>query len=206
MKTQEKKQKQVQPTSKKIEESLSYAVEVTDKEGRVLQQISAPSRSYVQQWNQLVNIQALTASAPGETVKDIYGADYDLTRNPAALGADGGIGVVTKGIRVGKGTTAVAITDYALESPCEEGTGTDEFEHQAVAFTEPSVDGSTCSFQIVRTMINNSGVTITGIKEIGCYIMNSSHRFLGFRDVLPSAVSVPTGGSITITYTIKVTV
>ncbi|GAI77408.1 unnamed protein product, partial [marine sediment metagenome] len=47
---QEKKQKQVQPTSKKVEESLSYAVEVRDKEGRVIQRISAPSRSYVQQW------------------------------------------------------------------------------------------------------------------------------------------------------------
>ncbi|MBA7703985.1 hypothetical protein ES703_112782 [subsurface metagenome] len=198
MKTQEKKQKRVQPK----EESLSYTVEVRDKEGRVLQRISAPSRSYVQQWNQLINVHA---SQVGKTVKDIGGVDRTATPSHHLLRADAGIGIVVNGIRVGKGTTAVAITDVALESPCDEGTDTDEFNHQLVEFTEPSVIGSTCSFTIRRTMINNSGATITGIKEIGCY-HKYSYTFMSFRDVLPSPVSVPHGGSITVTYTLKVTV
>ncbi len=207
MKMQEKEQK-VQRTGKKVEdESLSYTVEVRDKEGRVLQRISAPSRSYVEQWNQLINVQATYTD---RTVKDTAGADQTAHPNSANLDSAAAIGDILKGIRVGKGTTAVAITDYALESPCGEGTGTDEFNHQVVAFTEPSVAGSTCSFQIVRTMINNSGATITGIKEIGCYCKfrdnGSTHYMLAFRDVLPGALDIPDGGSITVTYTIKVTV
>jgi len=204
---QEKKQKQVQP--KKIEESLSYTVEVRDKEGRVLQRISAPSRSYVEQWNQIVNVQAAFIYPPGKAIMDTEGTPRDTYKHTVSLSAFTVAGVVTHGIRVGKGTTAVAIDDYALESPCGEGTGVDEFNHQVVTFTEPSVAGSTCSFTVKRIMINNSGATITGIREIGCYISGMSDTtcyFLGFRDVLPSAVYVPHGGSITVIYTIKGTV
>jgi len=197
---QEKTQKQVKHT-KKIEESLSYTVEVRDKEGRIIQRTSAPSRSYVEQWNQLLNVQA---SQAGKTVKDTSGADRSVSKSSGLFLCNAGIGVVIYGLRVGKGTTAVAIDDYALESPLGEGTGTDEFNHQAVTFTEPAVVGSTCSFTVKRIMINNSGATISGIKEIGNY--QSGYLCLGFRDVLPSAVSVDHGGSISVTYTIAVTV
>lgn len=203
---QEKKQKRVQRAPEKIEESLSYTVEVRDKEGRVLQHISAPSRSYIQQWNQILNVQATQAD---KTVKDTGGDNRLIAFYCFSLTANANLGNVDKGIRVGKGNTAVAIDDYALESPCGEGTGTDQFNHQAVVFTEPSVAGSTCSFTVRRTMINNSGATINGIREIGCYI--SGYRtvyyyFLGFRDVLGSPVNVPDGGAITVEYTIGVTV
>ncbi|GAH41522.1 unnamed protein product, partial [marine sediment metagenome] len=101
MKPQEKKQKRVQHTGKKIEESLSYTVEVTDKEGRVLQRISAPSRSYVQQWNQLINAHAKATSAGGPyvTVKSTAGVVEAETRSGlTTLQANAGIGVVTYGI------------------------------------------------------------------------------------------------------------
>ncbi len=204
---QGKQQKRVQRIPEELKESLSYTVEVRDKEGRVIQRISAPSRSYVQQWNQLVNVHA---SQVNKTVKDIDGVDRTVKTYSSTLLANAPISNVDYGLRVGKGTTAVAITDYALETPCGEGTGTDEFNHQLVEFTEPSVAGSTCSFEIVRTMINNSGAAIS-VGEIGCYIIawedgGGSESFLGFRDVLPSAVDIPDGGSITVTYTIAVTV
>lgn len=199
---QEKKQKRVQPAPEKIE-SLSYTVEVRDKEGRVLQHISAPSRSYVEQWNQLLNIQA---SGTSKTFKDTEGNDQSQAPTATILIALAPEMQIRYGIRVGKGTTAVAIDDYALESPCGEGTGLDEFNHQASQATEPSVAGSTCSFTIKRTLINNSGATISGIKEIGSYVRVGTYYALGFRDVLPSAVYVPNGGAITVTYTFKVTV
>ncbi|GAH64041.1 unnamed protein product, partial [marine sediment metagenome] len=113
------------------------------------------------------------------------------------------------GIRVGKGSTAVAIDDYALETPLGEGTGVDEFNHQAVTFTGPAVVGPTCSFTVKRILLNNSGVTISGIREIGQYMsmpIPTGAYGLSFRDVLPGAVSVPDGGSITVIYTIAVTV
>ena len=107
---------------------------------------------------------------------------------------------------MGAGTTAVAIDDYNLETPLGEGTGVDELSHQAVEFTEPSVAGSTCSFTLRRIMINNSGSTITGIKEIGCLVVQYLYCYLGFRDVLGTALDVPDGGAITVEYTIGVTV
>ena len=197
---QERKQKRVQPTKKN--EALSYSVEVRDKEGRVIQRISAPSRSYVEQWNGILNVQA---SQENKTITDTGGLGKSIGRNEYNLAASAGIGSVSCGIRVGKGTTAVAIDDYALETPCGEGVGADEFNHQVVTFTEPSVAGSTCSFTIKRVMINISGAVISGIKEIGCYVRGGTSYFLGFRDVLGTAVDVPDGGAITVEYTIGVT-
>jgi len=202
---QEKKQKQVQPTGKEVEESLSYMVEVRDKEGRVIHRVSAPSRSYVEQWNQRICGHAAGAAVP---CRDTDGIERNAGNAKEALDMTAGIGTVTRGIRVGKGTTAVAIDDYALGSPLEEGIGLDEFNHQAVTFTVPSVVGSTCSFTVKRIMVNNSGATISGIREIGGYgrIDTATYYAMGFRDVLPGAVTVPDGGSITVTYTIAATV
>lgn len=200
--------KQRNKRRKLVEESLSYVVEVTDKEGRVLQCISAPSHSYVEQWNQLMDIQTSTGN---KTLKTTDGVDRTIRPYATSFGMVAGIADVSYGIRVGKGTTAVAIDDYALETPYAEGTGLDQFSHQAVEFTAPSVAGSTCSFTVRRVMVNNSGATISGIKEIGDYIkcresIGTDKSLLGFRDVLPSTLSVPDGGAITVTYTLAVTV
>ncbi|MBA7713761.1 hypothetical protein ES703_122771 [subsurface metagenome] len=203
---QVKKQKQVQPTDKKAEESLTYTVEVRDKEGRVIQRVSAPSRSYVEQWNQLVNVQASQAN---KTIKDTGGVNRTIIPHASNFGYVSGIGDDYMGIVVGKGTTAVAIDDYALESQCVEGTGIDEFNHQATTLTLPAVVGPTSSFTARRILINNSGASISGIREIGAYMVGYDtvvKFFLAFRDVLPSAVYVPHGGSITVTYTIAATV
>ncbi|MBU0777451.1 hypothetical protein KKF82_04245 [Patescibacteria group bacterium] len=195
--------KQVKDSIKKSEESLSYTVEVTDKEGRVLQRISAPSRCYVEQWNKLLNVQAKQTNL---TIKDTSGNNQDIPPSSTCISADAGIGNINTGFRVGKGTTAVDITNYALGAPCGEGTGEDEFNHQQMQWSEPSVAGSDCSFKLWRVMSNQSGATITGIKELGCHVHMTGLFALAFRDVLPSAVYVPHGGAITVTYTIKVTV
>jgi len=201
----DKELKQVQPAN----ESLSYAVEVRDKEGRVIKRISAPSRSYVQQWNQLINTSVAFAVDTWQK-KDTGGVLRTSKGWVTNLKANAAIGDVTQGTRVGKGFTPVAIDDYALETPCGEGVGVDEFNHQVVTFTVPAVVGPTCSFTIKRIMVNNSGATINGIREIGCYVEFRQSTFtryaMGFRDVLPGAVTVPIGGSITVTYTIAATV
>ncbi len=196
----EKKQKRV------LRESLSYTVEVRDKEGRVLYRICAPSRSFVEQWNQLINLQATQAT---KTVKDTGGVDRACEPDSNTLKANAPITFTNYGIRVGKGSTAVAIDDYALESPLAEGVGVDQLNHQQMIFSLPAVAAPSCSFTARRTMLNNSGATITGVREIGCYLMAKNGAvwyFLGFRDVLGSGCDVPDGGAITVEYTIGVTV
>ncbi len=183
---------------------LDYLVEVTDKDGKVLQRFSGPSHSFVRQWYDLMSGFADNVS---RIIKDSDGINRNSAPHaygwralaPAAAGY---------GHRVGKGTTPVTISDYALETPLEEGTGLDQFEHQAGTWLKPAVVGSTSSWWIRRSMLNSSGATITGIREIGIYFLTTgvAYFFLGVRDVLPSAVYVPNGGAITVTYTFKVTV
>ena len=190
----------------KLKEGLSYKVVVQDKHGKILEQIEAPSRSYVRAWNQCLYV---LNRHTGFTITDTGGTGRYISYSSSVLRANAGVGEVGYGIRIGKGTTPVTINDYALETPCGEGTGVDQFLHQAMAASSPAVARSDCSFWVRRVMVNNSGSTISGIREIGCYVMMKySPRYyaLGYRDVLPGSVSVPDGGSITVTYTLKVTV
>lgn len=190
---------------KSLGQSLFYEVVVTDRHGKVLQRMSAPSKSYCKAWNQLLYV---LNRHTGHWIKDTGGTDRSIGVSSSCLRANAGIGEIGYGIRVGKGSTAVTIDDYCLESPCGEGTGPDQFEHQLTSHTDPTVVGSDCSFTKRRTLINNSGATISGIREIGCYIMlkySPRYNGLGYRDVLPSPANIPDGGAITVTYTIKVT-
>jgi len=190
----------------KLKEGLYYEVMVQDKHGRVSKRIAAPSRSYVRAWNQCLYV---LNRHTGFTITDTGGTGRSISYSSSVLRANAGVGQIDHGIRVGKGTTPVTINDYALETSCGEGTGVDQFLHQAMAASSPAVAGPDCSFWHRRVMVNNSGSTISGIREIGCYVMiKYSPRYcaLGYRDVLPGSVSVPDGGSITVTYTLKVTV
>ena len=182
---------------------LTYVVVVTDREGRVLRRIDAPSRSFVEQWNKVINV---PAKLDASTIKDTGGVDRSVALSGSNLRIKAPAGVITYGIRVGKGSTAVTISDYSLETPLLEGVGVDQLNHLLMVSTEPSVVGSDCSFTITRSMINNSGATISGVREIGAYMQMDAYYGLAFRDILPSAVYVPHGGAITVTYTIKVTV
>lgn len=181
---------------------LSYVVIVTDKKGRVINRIEAPSRSFVQQWNKLVNVQAKNNAA---TIKDTGGVDRSVSGISQNLHIVAAAGVTLYGFRVGKGSTAVTISDYQLETPLAHGTGLDQLNHLAMVYTSRTILGSTCSFTMKRSMINNSGATITGVRELGAYMQMGSYYGLGFRDVLGSGVDVPDGGAITVEYTIGVT-
>lgn len=190
----------------KLKEELSYEVVIRDKRGKILEQIAAPSRSYVKAWNQCLYVLNRHTSC---TITDTGGTGRSISYSSSVLRANAGVGDIGYGIRVGKGTTPIMINDYTLETPCGEGTGVDQFLHQAMAASSPAVAGSDCSFWARRVMVNNSGSTISGIREIGCYVMMKySPRYyaLGYRDVLPGSVFIPDGGSITVTYTLKVTV
>ncbi len=183
-------------------QSLTYVVEVTDREGRVLRRIEAPSRSFVEQWNKVINVQARQTAS---TIKDTGGVDRSVASSTNNLRIQAAAGVITYGIRVGKGSAAVTISDYQLETPLTEGVGVDQLNHLLSTYTAPSVDGADCSFTIRRSMINNSGATISGVWELGAYMRMGSYYGLAFRDVLGGSVDVPDGGAITVEYTLKVT-
>jgi hypothetical protein len=192
------------------EPRLSYKVEVTDKDGRVVQREEGPSHSYVRQWNEILHLQAAAIyMGGGGTVKMTDGStESNAYYSVRSFASNAGIGVDRSGLRVGKNSTPVSINDYALGSPIAQGTGIDQLEHQLTYFTGPVVAGSTLSFTMQRSFVNHSGATISGIQEIGNYIEFTGSMFgrvaLGFRDVLGSSFGIPDGGAITVTYTLRV--
>ena len=184
-----------------------YQIEIRDRDGKLLRRFRRKSRSYIQQWNEIVCVQCGYKS--DFSMKDTGGTDRDVDRGAYSLYMEAGEDVDEYGIRVGTGTTAVAIDDNALATPIADGVGSGQMYHYAVTVADASVSGSSCSFTVTRVIGNQSGATIS-VTEIGIYFVayeNASPRyFLGIRDVLASSVAVPDGGAITVEYTIKVTV
>jgi len=192
----------VTPIKEHLQESLSYEVVVTDKEGQEVFREGGPSHSYTELWNKVINAHARVVS---NTIKDTGGVDRTVGKSPSNLRANAGTGNTSYGIRVGKGATPVDISDYALEAPVEEGTGIDQLCHHEVQNSQPVVSAPDCSFTIWRVMFNNTGNTVSGIREIGCYVIMGGYYGLAFRDVLVGPASIPFGGAMTVTYTLKVT-
>ena len=133
----------------------------------------------------------------------------------------------TYGIVVGIGTTPPTPNDYALENQIVNGTGSGQLIYGAhtinpapqeigsstfvTTTTTPTsgllpVSGNTTSWQISRTFQNQSGASIT-VSEVGLYseFCSSSNIVMLAHDLLSSAITIPNGGVMVITYTISVT-
>ena len=183
---------------------LAYSIEIKDKDGKVIQRISGPAHSYVRQFYELMSVQAQQAGLGGITdtdgvVRTVIAHAYNFfCYAPATF--------TLYGIRIGKGSTPVTISDYCLENPLEEGVGVDQVNHLATTRTVPAVVGTTCSFDLLRAVVNNSLAIISNIREIGIYMRAyTSYYLLGVRDIVPS-LSIPIGGTMSVKYTFSVTV
>lgn len=186
--------------------TLYYSVEARDRYGKLLKREKRKSRSYVQQWNELVCVQA--GRKTSFSIKDIDGVDQAVNYDEGNFYMTGQLNVTNWGIVVGTGVTAVTISDYALAALCANGTGENQLLYLEGTVADAAVVGSDCSFTNTRIALNNSGATIT-VGEIGVHVVgttNGSDYFLVIRDVLASSIEVPDGGAITVVYTIKVTV
>lgn len=184
-----------------------YTIEIRDREGKLLKRFKRKSRSFVQQWNELICVHCGNKS--DFSIKDTGGTDRDIDPQSNTLAIFPTASQVNGGIVCGRGSTAVTISDYTLETLCAEGTGTNQLQHQATVIGDAAVSGSDCSFTVTRSAINSSGAAIT-VTEIGIYVIGwdgtAARYFLGIRDVLAEGIEVPDGGAITVVYTIKVTV
>jgi len=115
------------------------------------------------------------------------------------------------GIQIGTGTATPSINDIALTNPIANGTGSREMQYPtSPTFGGLTANGNTISFIIQSTITNNSGASIT-VSEAGLLAescSSCSNNALGgllAHDLLSSAITVPNGSAITITYTISVT-
>lgn len=184
-----------------------YTIEVRDREGKLLKRIRSKSRSYIKQWNQLIYVQCGCIS--NLAMKDAGGSSINVDYSSQNFRMDGAAGDAYKGVAFGTGSTAVTISDFQLATLITHGVGSGLLDYLANTLSVPSVSGSSCSFLLTRTAVNSSGAAIT-VREIGigfvAYDLTNIHYFLAIRDVLPTSLSVPDDGAITVVYTIKATV
>ncbi len=180
---------------------------VTDMSGKITQQISKRSESFVRQFLELLFIQA--AGIPEVTG---YAAGVRDTGNTSRTGihmagynfaCDGGAGIVTHGIVAGTDNTAPTISDYALGTLIAHGTGAGQLSYGAVTFAVPVADATTSQFTITRNLANGSGGAIT-VNELGLYVKgydySTTYYFMAIRDVIAGGISVPNGQTLTVNY------
>ena len=191
--------------------SLEYEIVVTDKEGKEIHKIEKrPAKSYVKQF-----LQALRVFLAQTTVsmKDTSGNSVNVNPKPTgyytSVKADAGDSDDSYGIQVGTGDAAVTNNDYALDNKIAHGSGAGQLQYGATSFYDIIEDGGYIKFTISRTFFNASGASID-VKEIGLvgYLDATTEHwgnFLLIRDVLASAVTVDSGNTLTVQYTLKTT-
>jgi len=213
-----------QVTEKKSSPQIAWEIEVRDKKGKLLIQKEAPAKSWLKQFivmlkGEFATRHLTTVGGGNASVVDETGTarsyPFHTNTNYTAyymnLSTLGDVGDSSQGIIVGTSDTPNTVATYALGGKIAHGSGSGQLVYNAETIedvTNPS--GNDLQFRLTRTFTNNSGATIT-VKEVGLLIKKIdssqvSRSFLAARDVLPSAVDVPDGATLTIRYVVKITV
>jgi hypothetical protein len=209
---------------KAMQPQIIWEIEVKNKNGKLLSQLKTPARSWLKAFISILKGEFATRHGAvvgnGNTsILDETGSsrNYPLQTSSSVSGfymnlsTLGDAGDVSQGIIVGTSDTPNALTTYALGGKIAHGTGSGQLVYGSESIEEvTNPSGNDLQFRITRTFTNNSGSTIT-VKEVGLLAKkydaaSSSRSFLVARDVLPSAVDVPDGATLTIRYVVKITV
>jgi hypothetical protein len=211
-------------TEKRTSPQLILELEVRDKNGKLLNRKKTPAKSWLKQFIAILKGEFATRHGTTTGNANTSVVDETGTARSYPLQASGGVssytmnlatlgdaGDVTQGIIVGTSDTANSLTTYALGGKIATGTGAGQLIYGAESVEEVSnPSGNDLQFRLTRTFTNNTGSTIT-VKEVGLLIKkfdssSNSRSFLAARDVLPSAVDVPDGATLTIRYVVKITI
>ena len=175
-------------------------IEVRDAEGRLTESRGFESESYVIAFVDI--FQGLLAQVV-RTVTDTGGVARSAANN-GMMDYTSPVSIASRGIVVGTGVAAVAITDTKLGTQIAEGTGATQMHHIAQEFTAPSTSGSTRSYTTTRAILNDSGAGIT-VNECGIYALHNAFNFCVIRYLVSPGILVANLGTIPIRYMIGVT-
>ena len=186
---------------------LWYSAVVRDQKGKVISRERRKSRSIVRGWADMLYVLLANVSwaikLTNGTSPLVYSTDASNLRMTAAIAED------DRSLVVGSGDTAVTISDYAMETKIAEGAGAGQLNHQATTVNASIVAAPHCGFIIERAFTNNSGGDVT-VREAGIHVSArlaaGTGYVLAIRDVLGVAQVIPNGGSLSINYTLRVTV
>jgi hypothetical protein len=182
---------------------LLLKVEVKDKHGKVINNLKefethSWTRWFINKLSHLFNVLNITSgNIATDASSNTFGATDQLLIFRMAVG-DGS----TRGPVVGTDDTPFADNQSTLGAQVVAG-----WTYGNIAFVPPSTSSNHRQLGITRGIVNGTGVSVD-IKEVGIYATirtqpGTDKIFLIERTVLPSTVTVPDGGTITVSYTVR---
>jgi flagellar hook-associated protein FlgK len=180
---------------------------VTDKDGKIISQVTKKAESFVQQFLQLLYtaMQPIYASGSNPVnVKNTANVTKTPIRSIELFDTLAASGDTTYGIIVGTDSTAVTISDYAINTPIAHGTGSGQLQYGGVTFGAPSANTTISQMTITRNFANNSGNLVT-VNEIALYCRAYDPNTGVFyamiiRDVIAGGIAVAIGQTLTVNY------
>lgn len=159
-----------------------------------------------------------TTFGPGKMpIKDTDGSthQYDdyiaYAYNPAVAAGEigfllGAVNTNDKGILIGSGSNEESFESYNLATKIAHGSSAGQLIHNAQSESTLSYNSETKKVTVTATRVftNSSGSDVT-VTEIGLFARlytndYGSRSYMLSRDLLPSAIAVPNGGSLTVSY------
>jgi len=173
-------------------------LEVYSETGELIQKIEEAMHSYTSNFMSLV-IGVLDPNA-GIILNDVNNSSITISPyGNAILNAVAPSGNDKYGIVIGTGTTQFSVSDYKLDSPLSNS----EFSYGQTSYTQ-STSGNVLTIGWTRSFINKEAGSVN-VTEVGLIAAsydssgNLSNYFLLTRDVLSTAASVPSNGTLNVT-------
>ena len=195
-------------TREEVESCMSIGLRLMVHDGNKLE-LDVPGHSIVQQWPTFLATSLGVSSV--QTVKDTGGTLRTLSTTDGDTGPamTGAVNSALKGIVCGTGGTAVAITDYVLETAIVNGVGAGQLQWAADQFAALSTSGTSRLITITRAFTNNSAGSIT-VNEVALYgQMDDSgateRTFCFCRDLLSFEIGIGQTKTVTYQFTIALT-
>ena len=166
---------------------------VYTRQGKLVREEIRPGHSFVVAFAAILNNlfseagQLATIQDTGNVARTLASGNQASNLRVHAAAADATFGIV-----LGTGTNAIAMTDYALQTPIAEGTGSGQLSHLAVAFGPIGVATTARYINLIRTFQNNSGATISPT-EAALYVQSAYTGpvlgiFCAARDIISASV------------------
>lgn len=169
---------------------------ITDGSGKIVKRYPwTRANSLIKQF-----IQDMMAhmSQVAQTVLDITNVARTCAVSGSGIDCAAAAALTTKGIVIGTGTNAVAMTDYALQTQV-----TANIDHGSMSIGLENPDANTWRVALQRAFVNNTGGTLS-IKEVGLYALISGLTFSMCIDRTLYSVDVASGLTLTLTYRITI--
>jgi len=194
-------------------QQLMLETYVIDKNGKVRDHKKGKAHSYTIQWLQHIEVMSNHSYGVNGGTVYIRNSSNVLEAEFCSQAQNGNFGFAAPstntnyGILVGTGTTAVACSDYKMQTLIANGSASGQLNYSATVVIGATNAGTTCSLAVTRAVSNASGADVT-IQEIGLmcetYMQNGLTYYLLIHDL--ATQTLHNGDTYLIIYTMQTSI